>query len=113
MGQLCPDTRTRLARSNEWEDIDNISDPGRLMTLLQTVCLHGSDKEYFPEKLYMSMKEMIGKKQGNSEPADFSKQTGSNNDVFAQVAGFVPGEPLVLKLWNYYHDGVMTSPWLL
>jgi len=65
------------------------------MTLLQTVCLHGSDKEYFPEKVYMGMKEMIRRKQGNSEPADFSKQTGSNNDVFAQVAGFVPGEPLV------------------
>ena len=65
------------------------------MTLLQTVCLHGSDKGYFPEKLIMSMKEMIGRKQGNNEPADFSKQTGSNNDVFKQVAGLVPGEPLV------------------
>ena len=95
MGQLCPDTRTRLARSDEWLDIDNSSDPGRLMTLLQTVCLHGSEKEYLPEKIYMSMKEMLGRKQGNNEPADFSKQTGSNNDVFAQVAGFVTGEPIV------------------
>jgi len=82
-------------RSDKWEDTDNSSDPGRQMILLQTVCLHGSDKEYLPEKLVMSMKEMIGRKQGNNEPAAFSKQTGSNNDVFAQVAGLVPEEPIV------------------
>ena len=82
-------------RSDEWEDIDNSSDLGRLMTLLQTVSLHGSDKEYFPEKLVLSLKELIGRKQSNNDPADFSKQTGSNNAVFAQVAGLVPGAILV------------------
>ena len=90
IGQLCPEMTTRLMRSIEWEDIDNISDPDRLMTLLQTVCLHGSDKEYFPEKLVLSMKELIGRKY-NNDPTDFSKQTGDNNAVFAQVAGLVPG----------------------
>ena len=34
MGQLCPEMRTRLMRSDEWDDIDNSSDPGHLMTLL-------------------------------------------------------------------------------
>jgi len=34
IGQLCPEMTTRLMRSIEWEDIDNISDPDRLMTLL-------------------------------------------------------------------------------
>jgi len=43
----------------------------------------------------MSLKELICRKQGNNEPTDFSKQTGSNNAVFAQVAGLVPGAILV------------------
>jgi len=36
------------------------------------------------------MKELIGRKY-NNDPTDFSKQTGDNNAVFAQVAGLVPG----------------------
>jgi len=102
MGQMCPEMTTRLMRSDKWDNIDNSCDPGRLMTLLQTVCLHGSDKEYFPEKLILSMRELITRKQGNNDPADgnndsadFSKQTGLNNAVFAQVARLVPGEILV------------------
>ena len=60
------------------------------MTLLQTVCLHGSDKEYFAKKLILSLKELITRKQGNNDPVAFCKQTCSNNAVFSQVAGLVP-----------------------
>ena len=91
MGQLCPEMSARLARSDEFKSISQNSDPGRLMSLLQTVCLHGSDKEYYPEKLILSLKEQMTRKQGNNNPADFSKQTVSNNAVFAQVAELVPG----------------------
>jgi len=51
---------------------------------------HRSDKEYLPEKLITTLKELLTRRQGNNNPTDFNKQTGSNNDVFAQVAEITP-----------------------
>ena len=50
-GQIDSEMTTRLARSTSWLDVAQQQDPGMLMTLLQTIRIHGSDRDYPPERI--------------------------------------------------------------
>ena len=86
-GQVDPETMTRVEMSNEWEMIKSNTDAGGLMKLIHKVCMHGTDREYLPERIINSMITLLITKQGKHSPADFSETTLSNNEVLTDIAG--------------------------
>lgn len=85
--QICPETITRMKVSDRWPEIEKNRDAGGLMELLQTICVHGTDRDYFPERLINSIVTLFGTKQGKQTPNEFKASMTSNLNVLAQVAG--------------------------
>ena len=86
IGQICRKTLQQMERCHNWESIEEQHDPGEFMKLLQTVCLLGSDKEYFPLRLINSLTALITLEQGDSSPAEYSEEIKLYNDVLNNVA---------------------------
>jgi len=59
MGQLCPATKEELRRSSKWEGVAAKLDPGALLTLIQSTCLNGNDKDYYPKRVISSLRELV------------------------------------------------------
>ena len=93
-GQLCTETQQRLMRSKNWASISAERDPGKLMKLLQVLCLHGSDAAYPVEILLNALSDYVNRKQGGMTPTEFSDVTSSNLDVFSDLAGIPEGRSL-------------------
>ena len=73
-------------RSKDWQSIPMERNPGKLMKLLQIVCLHDSDAAYPVEVLMNAMGEYINRRQGSMTPTEFSDLTSSNLNVFSELA---------------------------
>ena len=80
-GQMCLETLQGLMQSDDWQSIADDHYPGRLMQLLQILCLYGSDKAYAPEMVFNALKECMTRKQSNNSPTEFSELIGTNMDV--------------------------------
>jgi len=75
MGQPCPATKEELRRSTEWEGVATKLDPGALLTLIQSTCLNGNDKDYYPKRVISALRELVSKHQGNNSPSEFAEVT--------------------------------------
>lgn len=82
--QLNPNTLAQCATSDKWVSIDETFDLVGLMKLLQTLCVHGSGKEYGPELIMSSFLSVLHSRQGKQSPSEFSVQLGSNEDVLEE-----------------------------
>ena len=54
-GQIDGELTTRIETSDAWPIIKKNRDTAGIMKVLQTVCVHGSDLEYYPERLIKSI----------------------------------------------------------
>ena len=86
-GQIDPELTTRIETSNGWPAIKKSCDPGGLMKLLQAVCVHGTDRDYYPERLIKSINTVFTSKQGKQSPNEFKETMLSNMQVLCKVAG--------------------------
>ena len=91
-GQLCPETQQRLMRSKDWESINEDRDPGRLMKLLQLICMHGSDSAYPVEIILNAVADYINTKQGNNSPTEFTDLVTSNMNVLNDLLEIPAGQ---------------------
>ena len=82
-----PETTTRMETSDRWPKIKNDRDPGGLMKLLQRICVHGTDRDYLPERIINCLSTLLTTKQGKQTPSEFKESMTSNHDVFVDVAG--------------------------
>ena len=85
--QIDPETTTRMETSDRWPKIKNDRDPGGLMKLLQRICVHGTDRDYLPERIINCLSTLLTTKQGKQTPSEFKESMTSNHDVFVDVAG--------------------------
>ena len=85
--QIDPETTTRIETSDRWPKIKNDRDPGGLMKLLQRICVHGTDRDYLPERIINCLSTLLTTKQGKQTSSEFKESMTSNHDVFVDVAG--------------------------
>ena len=45
------------------------------MRLIQSTCLHGNDKDYYPKRVLNALRELVRNKQGNNSPFEFAELT--------------------------------------
>ena len=86
-GQIDEELTTRIETSDAWPVIKKNRDTSGLMKLLQTVCIHGSDRDYYPERLIKSINNVFNTKQGKQTPNEFKNAMTSNMKVLCDVAG--------------------------
>ena len=67
-GQIDGELTTRIETSDAWPIIKKNRDTSGNMKLLQTVCVHGSDRNYYPERLIKSINTVFTIKQGKQHP---------------------------------------------
>ena len=83
--QIDPETTSRFEMSNDWAKINSKSDAGGLMRLIQTVCVHGTDRDYIPERVLNCLTTLLNSKQGKATPSEFSETMISNHQVLCDV----------------------------
>ena len=57
------------------------------MKLLQTVCMHGTDRDYLPERFWNSLCALCYLKQGKMTPVEFKETMMSHMQVLCEVSG--------------------------
>lgn len=87
MGQIDSDTTARMEMSKDWAGIEQKCDSVALMQLLQKICVHGTDRDYLPERIINCLAALINTSQGKSNPTEFSESMMSNNQVLIDVVG--------------------------
>ena len=92
LGQLCPATKEELRRSDGWETVADKMDPGALLCLIQSTCLYGNDKDYYPERALAAMQGITTIQQGNSTPSEFAELMKTGMKIFEQLLKIPPGE---------------------
>ena len=86
--QIDPETTSRFEMSDDWTKIKDKSNAGGLMRLIQTVCVHGTDQDYIPERIINCITTLLSSKQGKSTPSEFSETITFNHQVLIDVLGF-------------------------
>ena len=77
------------------------------MKLVQQVCVHGTDRDYLPERIINCLAALINTKQGRHTPTEFGETTASNNQVLRDVVGHsIFGQMPILQefIINRYDD---------
>lgn len=92
MAQLCTTTKEELRRSDGWEPVAANLDPGALLCLIQSTCLHGNDKDYYPKKVLTATKEITTIQQGNSTPSEFAELVKTGMNTIKHLLKIPPGE---------------------
>ena len=96
--QIDPETTSRVEMSDEWNSVKSKTNAGGLMRLIQTVCVHGTDRDYIPERVINCFATLLNSKQGKSTPSEFSEAMSSNHQVLIDVLGVnVFGEIPILQ----------------
>ena len=85
--QIDKETTSRLEMNTEWPKIKAKSNAGGLMRLIQTVCVHGTDRDYIPERVINCFATLLNSKQGKATPSEFSETMTSNHQVLIDVLG--------------------------
>ena len=85
--QIDKETTSRLEMNTEWEKIKAKSNAGGLMRLIQAVCVHGTDRDYIPERVINCFATLFNSKQGKATPSEFSETMTSNHQVLVDVLG--------------------------
>ena len=57
------------------------------MKLLQTLCVHGSDRDYYPKQLIKSINTVFTIKQGKQNPNEFKNTLASRMQVLCDFSG--------------------------
>ena len=68
--QIDPETASRFEMSNDWPKIKETSNAEGLMKLIQTVCVHGTDRDYIPERVINCFTTLLNSKQGRETPSE-------------------------------------------
>ena len=91
MGQLCPATKEEL-RSSKWEGVAAKLDPGALLTLIQSTCLNGNDKNYYHKKVISALRELVSNHQGTNSPSEFAEVTKTVLNTFKTLVKLPSGQ---------------------
>ena len=91
MGQLCPAMKEELRRSSDWEDVSSRLDPGSLLSLIQTTCLNGNDKDYYPNRFINGLMDLVSNRQGSDSPSEFAERTKTLVHTFNVFMKLKPG----------------------
>ena len=109
MGQLCPATKEELQRSDGWETVEANLDPGALLRLIQSTCLHGNDKDYYPERVLTAVRDLVLSKQGNNSPSEFAELTKTGLKTIHTLFKMPEGQTFWGQFYGMREHAINTS----
>jgi len=74
--------KEELRRTSEWEAVSSSLDPGSLLSLIQTTCLNGNDKDYYPNRFISGLMDVVSNRQGSDSPSEFAERTKTLVNTF-------------------------------